>query len=97
MTSVMSEICRFQKIEYLESMRASELAFWLINSFTPERFRAGNKDVIETAIRILYQRSLDKMLIVEFVDRLWGMHGMVPDYSPEIFRGNVVSFRRSGK
>lgn len=93
--SIASELIRIQKLEYLEGLSLTDLAFWLINSFTPERFRAGNADTIEAAIKILYERSHDKLLIAEFVERLWGMHGLQPDYSPNIFQDNVISFRRN--
>lgn len=91
--SIASELSKINKIEYLENLPNSDLAFWLIHSFTPERFRADNRDVVKFAIGLLYSRSPDKLLIAEFVNRLWGMHGTEPDHCPDIFKSNVVSFK----
>lgn len=93
MTTISRELSRILKIEYLESLSGSDLAFWLINSFSPERYRDAS-DVIEYACRLLYQRSNDPHLIAEFLDRLWGMFGLLPDYAPNIYMHNVISFRK---
>lgn len=92
-TLIARELSNFIKLEYLESMEASELAFWLINSFTPERYRAGDSDVVEQVCKLLYYKSNNSLIIVEFFDRLWGMHGIEPDYMPWLME-NVVNFRR---
>ncbi len=93
-TTINNELSRILKIQYLESLSASDLAFWLINSFTPDRYR-DRSDVIEPAIRLLFQKSHAPELLNEFVERLWGMHGLVPDYQASIENGKVVAFRRN--
>jgi len=73
-------------------MSPSDLAYWLIETFTPHRYRAGEKDVVEYAVRRLYEINPDTLLAVEFFNRLWGMHGLEPDYAPWMHQ-NVVSIR----
>lgn len=94
MTSISSELSRILKIEYLESLSSSDLAFWLINSFSPERYRDPS-DVIEYACRLIYQQSQSPLIVTEFLDRLWGMFGLEPDYAPNIYMHNVVNFRKA--
>lgn len=91
MTSINSELTRFCYIEYLNTMSNSELAYWLINSFSPTRYR-DNNDVVEYACRRLYQISKTD-IVTEFINRLWGMFGELPDHEPNIEYGNVVSFK----
>ena len=92
-TTIAKELSRYLKIEYLESMEASELAFWLINSFTPDRYRAGSNDVIEQVCKLLFHKAKAPLMIVEFFNKLWGMHGVEPDYMPWLME-NVVPFKR---
>lgn len=97
MTSITDELVKVGKLEYLETMSSSELAFWLIHSFSPDRYRAGNNDVIQPAIKLLYEMSIAPLIIVEFYERLWGMFGLKPDPAPHIFSNNVVQFKRNVK
>ena len=93
MTTISNELTRILKIEYLESLSSSDLAFWLINSFSPERYR-DPEDVMEYACRLIYQKSHNPLIVTEFLDRLWGMLGLVPDYAPNIYMHNVINFRK---
>lgn len=76
MASINSELTRFAFMEYLNSMSASELAYWLVHSFTPKRYNDSN-DVVFYACKRLVKVSTDKELVSEFIARLWGMHGEV--------------------
>ena len=87
MTSIASELSKFIKTEYLESMSGSELAFWLIHSFSPERYRNKN-DIVEYACHILSQKMNNPELFNEFIKRLWGMFGEQSDSV-----GNVIDLR----
>ena len=87
------DISRILKCAYLDSLSCTELAYWLIESFTPERYRAGDNDVIQYACESLYKR-MRSTIAAEFIERLWGMHGLEPDYAPNIFHENVLEFRR---
>jgi hypothetical protein len=95
-TSINSELFKIAKIQYLESMNASELAYWIIHSFSPTRYHDKN-DIMEYACMLLYQRSNSPLLIAQFFDKLWAMHGLEPEYAPNIFMNNVVSFRKVNK
>lgn len=75
--SVNSELTRFCYIEYLKTFSSSELAYWLINSFTPDRYR-NKDDVIQWACKRMYDLVAND-IASEFNDRLWGMHGELPD------------------
>lgn len=66
------------KLEYLTSLTGSELAYWLIHSFTPARFYAGDKDVIVRAFSLLSDKTSNHIFTSEFIERLWGMHGELP-------------------
>lgn len=76
------------KLEYLETMSASELAYWLIHSFTPERYRDIN-DPVKRATEIL-QAKAGPELYGQFMVNLWAMHGLLPDMVD-----NVIPFRRN--
>jgi hypothetical protein len=78
------------KFEYLESLPASYLAFWLIESFSPERYR-DDKDIIKLAIRMLYAKANCPRLVDELVVKLWAMFGLEPDKS------NVIKLERKNK
>lgn len=94
MTSVAEQVIRISKLEYLEGMSRNELAYWLIHSFSPERYR-NIHDVVEPACRMMYRHG-DEELITEFIHRLWGMHGLEPDYIPNSDKtGKVVNFRKN--
>lgn len=74
------------KLEYLETMSASELAYWLIHSFTPERYRDIN-DPVKQACEMLQEKAIE-FEYGQFIFNLWAMHGLLPDSD------NVVQFRR---
>lgn len=93
MTSIASELLKIKRLEYLDSMPSSELAFWLIESFTPERYRAGDADTIEYACKRLYEIASSPMLASQFYEKLWGMHGLEPDKA-DFMHQNVVQFRK---
>jgi hypothetical protein len=95
MTSIASELNKTARKSYIETMNNTELAYWLVQSFSPERYRDKN-DVVEYACRLLYTRSRTS-IVDEFIKRLWGMHGLLPDHEPNTMDGKVVSFRRNGK
>lgn len=78
MNPVNKELSRFAYCEYLNTMSVNELVYWLINSFSPERYRNPD-DVIEFAIRLIYFKSNQPELITELVRKLWGMFGLEPD------------------
>ena len=84
MTSIASELSKVIKIEYLESMSASELAFWLIHSFSPERYH-DKDDIIKEACGLFAHKVHDSKLAIEFVNRLWSMFGQV--------QNNVIDLR----
>lgn len=92
MTTISHQLNRIVKLRYLESLNRLDLAHWLINSFSPERYHDEN-DCIEPAIRLLYQKA-DTELTNEFVARLFGMFGQLPPIEPNVYCGHVVSFRR---
>jgi len=94
MTSISSELLRINKMEYLDSLPYVDLAFWLIHTFTPDRYRAGNRDVVYYACKLFYDRASSSELAVEFYERLWGMHGLKPDKA-EFMHENVIQFRRA--
>lgn len=87
MTSIASELSKVIKIEYLESMSASELAFWLIHSFSPKRYCDKN-DIVNQACHILSQKINNPELFNEFIKRLWGMFEQ-----PDIVGNNVIDLR----
>jgi len=76
--SINSELTRICYQEYLDTLSTSELAYWLINSFTPMRYY-DKHDVVEHACKRIKELVNHKNgLGEEFVSRLWGMHGMLP-------------------
>jgi hypothetical protein len=91
MTSI--EISRVLKIEYLESLSGPDLAFWLVQSFSPARYHDEN-DVIKDACELLYRRAHNPVMTAEFLDRLWGMFGMEPDAVSYIHRNNIIDLKR---
>lgn len=93
MTSIAAELLKIKRLEYLDSMSSSELAFWLIESFTPERYRAGDNDVVEYACKRLYKIASSHILASQFYEKLWGMHGLEPDKAGFMHQ-NVVQFRK---
>ena len=62
---------------------------WLCFNFSPDRYRDGDKDQVQRACNVLLQKSNDVPLTVEFLNRLWGMHGELPE---EIY--NIDSYGR---
>ena len=58
------------KLRYLEQLSRSELAYWLIHSFSPDRY-ADINDHVKEATELLGDDELSK----EFVFRLFGMFG----------------------
>lgn len=94
MTTLNLELSRVARLEWLNGMNAGDLAHWLVHSFTPSRYRDA-QDVIEPACRLLYQKSNNPELVQEFINRLWGMFGQIPDYQANVEMGKVVSFRRN--
>lgn len=86
-TTIASELSKHLKIEYLETLPSSELAFWLIHSFSPERYRDSN-DVVKAACQLMFKKSMQPTMINEFIERLWGMHGILPD------KDNVIEIRK---
>lgn len=74
--SINSELTRICYQEYLDTLSTSELAYWLINSFSPKRYN-DNHDVIKYACDRISQ-LINNELASEFISRLWGMHGMLP-------------------
>jgi len=87
-TTIASELSKHLKIEYLETLPSSELAFWLINSFSPERYRDSN-DIVKLACRLMFKKCSQPLIANEFIERLWGMHGQLPD------RDNVIYLKRN--
>lgn len=67
-------IQKYLKLEYLESLSASDLAFWLVQSFSPQRYE-DSEDCIREAID-LFKSKASSGLADEFVNRLWGMFGV---------------------
>lgn len=92
MTSINQQINRTVRLMRLEAMSRLELAHWLINSFSPDRYHDEN-DCVEPAIRLLYQKA-DTDLTNEFVSRLFGMFGQLPPIKPNVECGQVISFRK---
>lgn len=80
------------KLRYLEQLSRLDLANWLIENFSPSRYHDEN-DCVEPAIRLLYLKA-DVDLTNEFVNRLFGMFGQLPDIEPNVECGQVVNFRR---
>ena len=95
MTSIASELNHTARKMYIEAMNNTELAYWLVQSFSPERYR-DKDDIVEYACRLLYTRSRTG-IADEFINKLWGMFGVEPDHMPNSLDGKVVSFRRNGK
>lgn len=63
-------------------MSAGEIAQWLTENFTPDRYR-DKYDNVAKACSMLYGISpWPKELVQEFISRLWGSHGELPDYIP---------------
>lgn len=88
------ELRKFTYCEYLNSMSVNELAYWLINSFTPERYRNPD-DVIDYAIRLIYYKSDQPELIRELYFRLWEMHKVEPDPVPYLDGARILPFKRA--
>jgi hypothetical protein len=74
------------KLEYLSQMSISDLAYWLIHSFSPSRFNNPD-DYIKETIELLVDRVHNPALTNRFVDKLWAMHGMEAP-------SNVVQMKR---
>lgn len=69
-------------------MSASELAYWLIHSFTPDIYRDIN-DPVKQACEMLKEKAGPE-LYGQFMVNLWAMHGLLPDAVD-----NVIPFRRN--
>jgi hypothetical protein len=95
MTSIASELNRTARQQYIETMNNTELAYWLVQSFSPARYR-DRGDVVEYACRLLYTRSRTG-IVDEFINRLWGMHGLEPDHAPNTLDGKVINFKKNAK
>lgn len=89
-----NELGRFAHCEYLNSMCVNELAYWLINSFSPERYRNPN-DVVEFACRLIFFKSNQPELIRELFIRIWAMHGLEPDPAPYFKTAEILPFKRA--
>lgn len=87
--SITDELIRVNKLEYLNQMSVSDLAFWLIHSFHPARYRDPN-DYIKQACQMIVDKSSYPDVAQGLIDRLWAMFDMPPD---DVLT-NVVSFRR---
>lgn len=84
--SINSELSKSIRIQYLESLPSSELAYWLIHSFSPERY----KDVdIQFACRLIYQR--EPLITVDLMYMLWAMFKRQPE--DKFWLNNVVRLR----
>ena len=82
-TLINNELSKSIRIQYLESLPSSELAYWLIHSFSPERY----KDVdIQFACRLIYQR--EPLIAVELMYKLWAMFKREP--GDKFWLNNVV-------
>jgi hypothetical protein len=66
---------RSLKIQWLESLLAAEVAYWLIHSFSPERYNNPD-DVIAYALTMLHNKSRCPKLADEFEAQLWAMFKM---------------------
>jgi hypothetical protein len=91
--TIHNELSRFAYCEYLNSLEANQLAYWLVHSFSPERYRNPD-DVIEFAIRLLFFKTKQPELIKEFVGKLWGMFGLEPDPADYLQSAEVLPFRK---
>lgn len=74
MTTISHQLNRIVKLRYLEQLNRLDLAHWLIDNFSPDRY-LNEKDCVKEAIRLLYDKSNDHQLATEFVCRLFGMFG----------------------
>lgn len=92
-TSIHNELSKFAYCEYLNTMSVSELAHWLVHSFSPDRYR-NSHDVVEFACRLLFFKSNQPNLIREFVGKLWAMFGLEPDPAPYLNSAKVLPFKR---
>lgn len=73
---------RNQTIAALTGYDYSELCLWLCENFTPDRYRAEQADAVQAACNMLfmvYSPHSGVSLTVEFLNRLWGSHGELPD------------------
>lgn len=95
MTSINSELSLIVKKQYLEQLSLGDLADWILHSFSPARYRAGNRDVIQFACELLYERSRKSLISVQFIENLWAMFKLEPD---RFWMNNVVKLddRRTG-
>ena len=90
--SINSELTRICYIEYLNRMSMNELAYWLVHSFTPTRYRDSN-DVVEYACyRLTEINSAD--YVYEFINRLWGMFGELPGNFSKTDCSRIKKFRK---
>jgi len=74
-------------------MPMNELAHWLVHSFSPDRYR-NSQDVVEFACRLLFFKSNQPELIMEFVGKLWAMFGLEPDPAPYLKTAEILPFKR---
>jgi hypothetical protein len=96
MTTIDAELSRILKIQFLETLLPSELAFWLIASFTPDRYRAGDRDVIHYACGLMYNNGNSNELISMFVTKLWAQFKIEPDELPCFDAyGKLIGFRKN--
>lgn len=58
--------------DYKELLAMTELQLkaWLLREFTPERYRAGNKDIVEPAYNLLLSQY-PNVSSLKFVEALW--------------------------
>lgn len=85
-TSINSELSKSIRIQYLESLPSSELAYWLIHSFSPERY----KDLdIQFACKQLYKYH--PQITVELMYMLWAMFNREP--ADKFWLNNVVKLK----
>jgi hypothetical protein len=68
------DLHRSLKIEWLETLLPAEIAYWLIHSFSPERYNNPD-DVIAYALTMLHRKANTK-LADEFEAQLWAMFKM---------------------
>lgn len=74
-----------QRSEIIKTLRGKaypELCAWLCDNFSPERYRAGASDAVAGACQMLFSVHNphgNAALTTEFIARLWGTHGQLPD------------------
>jgi hypothetical protein len=89
-TSINNELSKALKIQYLESLSYGDLAYWLIHSFSPERY----KDLdIQFACKQLYEYHPE--ITVEFMYKLWAMFGREPE--DKFWLNNVVKLNAKSR